>query len=349
MQKIGNKHETYFSQEDEYLFNESIRKRSKPNESCKDEILPYFGCSIEQTGIKENPIKTTIPIPMTPTSIQYQQASSNLMGFFDQRDQTQHNSMCSCTSEFGNSPHFKARLQDLTPLICSKLEMSHTLSNSALAECLINEINASQEHSLTMLQSSIRRRLYDCINVLTSIGLIIKNGRNLTWAYDEVKLNSPNSGNGLEQLIKSTIEDKEMIHHEKSERLREMVHRIILYKKLASRNRHSLYRSKSLLTLPLLLIRISNSSNIECRLSRNHLTAQYTFDSPFTILQDAELLRSLDFYFDSVTQAQNAFSGFHYPPDTMFHTETQCVNQLPIGQTPGPDCHVLHTNLKNIP
>ena len=97
--------------------------------------------------------------------------------------------------------------------------MSHTLSNSALAESLINEFNASQERSLTVS--------------ITSIGLIIKNGRNLTWAYDEVKLNSPNSGNGLEQLIKSTIEDKEMIHHEKSERLREMVHRIILYKKLA--------------------------------------------------------------------------------------------------------------------
>ena len=107
-----------------------------------------------------------------------------------------------------------------------------------------------------------------------------------------------------------------------------------------------LYRSKSLLTLPLLLIRISNSSNIECRLSRNHLTAQYTFDGPFTILQDAELLRSLDFSFDSVTQAQNAFSGFHYPPDTSFHTDTQCVSQLPIGQT--PDSHVLHTNLKDL-
>ncbi|KAI6661495.1 hypothetical protein LOD99_13368 [Oopsacas minuta] len=342
MQNLGTKQETFFSKEDEYIYNESISKRSKPNEgSCKNEVLPYFGCTIDQASVKDNTIEQVIPIPLTPTGIQYQQPSSTLMGFFDQRDNLQHNILCSCPNEMNNTPIFKARLQDLTPLICSKLEMAHTLTNCALAESLLNEIYCNKDHNLTMLQSSVRRRLYDCINVLTSIGLINKDGRNLTWAGDGFKVRTPNSGPGLKQLIKSTIEDKELVLHEKTESLREMRQRIFMYNKLASRNKHSLYRAKSLLTLPLLLIRISNSNNIECRLSRNHMTAQYTFDGPFTIVQDAELLRSLDFSFDSVTPQRNSFSAFQYLPEML------CANPLPFVQA--ADSHVLHTKLPSEP
>ena len=339
-----NKERTFYTQED---YSESISKRSKPNENCyKDEIpLPYFGCHVELDSTRSD--KTQEPVlhnPITPTAIPYQ-PSSSLMGFFEQTDSIQDNSICNCSSE-SNSPTFKARLQDLTPLICCKLEKDHSLTNTALAESMLNEIYAIKDHNLTMLQSSVRRRLYDCINVLTSIGLINKNGRNLTWAQDGFKIGTPSPGNGLKQLIESTIEGKEMNYREKSERLRDMVHKIVLYKKLASRNRHSIFRAKSILTLPLVLIRISNSNSIECRLSRNHLTAQYTFDGPFTILQDSELLRSLDLSFENVVHSQNVFSGFHYQPDT-FHNEPQCVNSLPLIQ--GIDTHILQTNMKNIP
>ena len=336
------KDRTFYSQDEEYIV--SISKRSKPNNSCyKDEIpLPYFGCHVEQASSNNDKVQEHSPItPITPTAIPYQ-PSSSLMGFFEQTDSIQDNSIYSCSSDT-NSPTFKARLQDLTPLICSKLEKTHSLTNTALAESMLNEINSIKDHNLTMLQSSVRRRLYDCINVLTSIGLINKNGRNLTWAQDGFKIGTPNPGNGLNQLIQSAIEGKEMNHREKSERLREMINKIVLYRELASRNRHSLFRAKSLLTLPLLLIRISNSNSIECRLSRNHLTAQYTFDGPFTILQDSDLLRSLDFSLDNVVHGQSAFSGFHYPPES-FHNETQCVNSLPL-----IDTHILQTSMKSIP
>ena len=343
MKNSVSKERGFYTQDEEY--GDCVSKRSKPNDNCyKNEIpLPYFGChAIEQDSTRHEKIQE--PIPLTPTAIPYQ-PSSSLMGFFEQAENTQDSSTCNCSSD-SNSPTFKARLQDLTPLICSKLDKEHNLTNTALAESMLNEIYSIKDHNLTMLQSSVRRRLYDCINVLTSIGLINKNGRNLTWAQEGFKIGSPNPGNGLKQLITSAIEAKEKKLREKSELLRELIHKIVLYKKLASRNRHSIFRAKSILTLPLLVIRISNSNSIECRLSRDHLTAQYTFDGPFSILQDSDLLRSLDLSFDNVAHSQNAFSGFHYPPES-FQNEPQCVNSLPLVQT--IDTHTLQTNIKNIP
>lgn len=311
-----------FSPDDCLSDIQSNCKRSKPND-----FFQFQELNRNNTGIEIDFHPKELRIPSGHISAEVVLSSDNAESAELPRREILLNINDPFDNEVITHSIFKARLQDLTPIICFKLEMINSMTNSALAESLLTDINSVKDNNLTMLQSSVRRRLYDCINVLSSIGIIHKNGRTLTWAHDGFKLGSDKSGEGIMRLLSANVIEKETILKEKCERLREMLQKIFLYRKLAYRNINSLFCAKSLIPLPLLFIRIANSNNIECRLSRNHLTAQYTFDSPFSIIQDIELLKSLDLSHGNVSRLQNININ-QFLPETFHRATISMLNDI---------------------
>lgn len=131
-------------------------------------------------------------------------------------------------SEKKKSPNSaKICLKGLAPRTMEVLRELGTTSSEDTATIIINKLMATNPE-LTG-QDTIRRRIYDVINVLSASGIIDKVGKQITWhGYKPIierRLANPEGSNPLEKRIAA-----------KEAKLRDNIHYLILYKVLISRN-----------------------------------------------------------------------------------------------------------------
>ena len=168
-----------------------------------------------------------------------------------------------------------------------------TATTEEIATVVITKFQGSIDNSKTTTQDTIRRRIYDVINVLAASGLIEKVGKKITWNSTTPYLQAlPSGDSSLNQI--TTNEDKiiESRIKEKEAQLRAKICLLTLYKALTERNFPKSASEKDI-SLPTILICLENSNDIAFSPSdpdnkriEIRATKQIKLQSPLEILKN---------------------------------------------------------------
>lgn len=218
-------------------------------------------------------------------------------------------------------------MRNFSKMVCQKLEEVQTTSYNEISDNLIHEFSLIDTRTD---QKNIRRRVYDVLNVLHSIGIIEKDKRHIKWIGFPSEI-----ANGIDkvEMEKSALERK---IQEKRKALQMYLQRFVALNRLIQRNKHFEYQQSSpdyltvnddtsassatspqdKLLLPFILISAPKDCRIDCEMLEDRTQYFFEFDMPFAIHEDMEVLKMLGL--DKVTRQQllsfvNPFLAKYYP------------------------------------
>src|SRR3989338_7573222 len=171
----------------------------------------------------------------------------------------------------------KARLQELAQEILARVKEKRTTTFPEVANHLIAERNTGKKGLTDGKIKSIRRRVYDALNVLLATGVIAKEKKHIRW------VGFPDGTESKEEarLLQEKTELLETIKQSQSE-LDEIRNQIKIYHTLITRNElidpHDPSIQSSLLFLPFLTLTIPQQ---EIGISIDDDYTQYWLDVPF--------------------------------------------------------------------
>jgi len=167
----------------------------------------------------------------------------------------------------------------------SIMQSKKTCSFAEVAEALVHRVygDAGKSHEGSR---ELRRRAYDVLNVLVSLGVVTKQkGRTLQWFG--VPYGSPSE---IEHQVHEREELRKRIEA-KEARIRDLlVHQLALHNLQHSRDSVS---EADRLALPFVTVTTPASGQIECEIARDHSQVCLTFSAPFEVRDDHEVLRML--------------------------------------------------------
>jgi len=231
------------------------------------------------------------------------------------------------TLSLSTVPNRGLKLMTLT--ICDAIQGHGSTTYSQLAQDLALVLGiplpASSElkndPSMAILEKNIRRRVYDCLNVLIAIGLIEKTegGRTLKWVgkmnFSSEQDQSPSSSPSVnscrdnfsgissfqksfknDQLLSQLHQKRRMIE-EKRENLELLKRQECAFQKLIDRNRklpQHCYDRDSKIELPFILVRTPPSSEIFLETTEDQTMMKFKFTQVFYLHGDAEVVTRLE-------------------------------------------------------
>lgn len=158
-----------------------------------------------------------------------------------------------------------------------------------VASALVEQIGREQQEPQTEKQKkTIRRRVYDAMNVLYALGIIAKEKKRVRW------VGIP--GTATEEEDRLTQEQRQLSENIKrsQEQLEDVRNQIRLYHGLISRN--SMLREDEPNVLRFPFIALTTSAERPITISVNETRTEYwlEFPQPFQIRYDAEILGLID-------------------------------------------------------
>lgn len=178
-------------------------------------------------------------------------------------------------------------LKSLAPPTVEVLKELGTTSSEDAATYIISQLSKSSHNEISG-QDTIRRRIYDVINVLSASGIIDKVGKQIVWRgfqiYNPKEIKITNS---ISPVVEQRIANKE-------KSLREKVRLLTLYKVLIARN-FIPKTPKNAVYLPSIIIGVENPDRdiltpLPIRSDLEILTkSPLLFISPLEILQGIDL------------------------------------------------------------
>ncbi|GJQ11595.1 hypothetical protein GpartN1_g3386.t1 [Galdieria partita] len=232
-------------------------------------------------------------------------------------------------STFSLSTVPKRGLKLMTLTICDAIQGHGSTTYAQLAQDLALVLGiplpASSElkndPNMAILEKNIRRRVYDCLNVLIAIGIIEKTdgGRYLKWIGKTNFLteqchsgsSSPNvnmhketcSGiakyhkNAMNEQLLSQLEQKRKTLEEKRENLELLRRQENAFQRLIDRNKklsRQYYVRESKIELPFILVRTPPSSEIFLETTEDQTMMKFKFTELFYLHGDAEVVTGLE-------------------------------------------------------
>jgi transcription factor Dp-1 len=173
-------------------------------------------------------------------------------------------------------------------MVCKKVqEKGKTTYNQVADELVIaiKEEHADQQYD----EKNIRRRVYDALNVLMAMDIIVKDRKDITW----------------KGLPTSTAQDAEGMRRElayrqqqiqkKRDALAELLVQQVCFRNLAQHNQKRVESSKpdNKIPLPFIVVNTSSSAVIQCNMSKDLTDVMFDFNMPFEINDDNTILKRL--------------------------------------------------------
>lgn len=162
-------------------------------------------------------------------------------------------------------------LRHFSNKVCEKVKQKGVTTYNEVADELVGEFtNASSNNSLADQydQKNIRRRVYDALNVLMAMNIILKEKKEIKW------IGLPT--NSLQEChqLQIEIKKKERSIREKQNQLNELILNQIAFKNLAQRNKeaertHGPPPSTAYIQLPFIVVNTNKKTVINCSISND--------------------------------------------------------------------------------
>lgn len=196
-------------------------------------------------------------------------------------------------------------LRQLTRQVCDKVKSKRSTTYREVANELVTEIlTISTDEAPSGAESkTVRRRVYDALNVLMAMGIIAKDKKEIRW------IGLPNAREELDSLQKERASREERLQ-QKRDQLKELEAQKKLYRNLAARNLQ-LERQiaeeevanggmgagagiSEKISLPFLIIHTKAGTDISCEMTDDRTQYTFNFSKPFEINQEIQILREMD-------------------------------------------------------
>ncbi|CAD5234794.1 unnamed protein product [Bursaphelenchus xylophilus] len=187
--------------------------------------------------------------------------------------------------------HFSSR-------VCEKVKEKVQTNYNEVADELVTEYFESMaypptSHEKQMYDSkNIRRRVYDALNVLMAMNIIEKEKKEIRW------VGLPTSSVAERRRLEDERNKRKERIRQKTEQMKEYIIQLVAYKSLVNRNRENERKlgrpsEQSILYLPFIIINTERKTYIDCAISQDKTEYAMTFDRPFEIHDDIEVLKRL--------------------------------------------------------
>ncbi|GMR61333.1 hypothetical protein PMAYCL1PPCAC_31531, partial [Pristionchus mayeri] len=150
----------------------------------------------------------------------------------------------------------------------------------------------SDKQNIEVISKNIKRRVYDALNVLMAMNIIVKENKEIKW------IGLPTSN--VQELRK--LEDEKARRQqrikEKNEALCDLVTQLVSYKSLVERNRErerveDRPADNSIIHLPFVVVSTDKRTDVECQISPDKYEYLFKFDRHFDIQDDIEVLKRI--------------------------------------------------------
>lgn len=225
-------------------------------------------------------------------------------------------------------------LRHFSMMVCKKVEEKGTTTYSEVADELVQDVMEERRRgsassgtppnrsSTTTASSStvaspspedkldeknIRRRVYDALNVLMAMDIIVKHKKEISWK------GLPSSGDA-HTMLQREIQFRERAVAKKRDALQELLVQHVCFRNLVQHNyqksqqqtqsqkqskqkAHAQASSRdNTIPLPFIVINTSSAAVIQCNMSRDLTDVQFDFSMPFEINDDNTILKGLGLY-----------------------------------------------------
>ena len=178
--------------------------------------------------------------------------------------------------------------------ICEKVKRCGKTTCNEVADELLYLIRKEQElegDSKLCDDKNIRRRLYDALNVLDAVDVLVKDSRDITWKG--LPLNRPEQARRL--VSERDFQRKQV--KEKQEMMREQLIQQITYRNLVRYNqrRHSslFVRNADKIPVPFVLVNAHPYAEVHCDASRDMSQVMMEVNAPFALHDENSVLSQM--------------------------------------------------------
>lgn len=200
-----------------------------------------------------------------------------------------------------NSP-FKVRpikankgLRHFSKRVCDKVKTKMVTTYKEVADELVSEcVGNSDSPTFLYDQKNIRRRVYDALNVLMALDIIVKNKKDITWK------GLPTGS--LQNSIYLVQEKENRLNSVKRKllALQEIIMQEVAMKQLVKRNQDNENEfgpppHNTFVNLPFIAISADEDTTVEVEISEDQKQYDLNFNDKFSVVDDTELLKSMGF------------------------------------------------------
>ncbi|KAL7169926.1 hypothetical protein ACSBR2_034886 [Camellia fascicularis] len=189
-------------------------------------------------------------------------------------------------------------LRQFSIIICKKVESKGKTTYSEVADEIIVEFTATNNNSAVSLdefdEKNIRRRVYDALNVLMAMDIIIKDKKEIRWkGLHSANVKDMEEIKALRVKVMNRIEKKAAY-------LKELEEQIAGLQNLMLRNQQLLKSGNAPFggfSLPFIVVRTNPHATVEIEISEDMQLVHLDFNStPFSLHDDAYILKLLRRY-----------------------------------------------------
>ncbi|KXJ25344.1 Transcription factor Dp-1 [Exaiptasia diaphana] len=177
-------------------------------------------------------------------------------------------------------------------MVLNILEEKEIVTIDEIFEIVNKEINGmdGKVQEILHTRKNVYRRLGDVLNSFDANRMISRDGRIVKW------LGYPNyEEEEAEEKLKDEKQNLEKGIQEKTKNLEKLTHQRMCFKNLLRLKRDSVKElEQGIINLPFIAIRTDKNTSVECNVSSDELQYLFTFDRPFDILDNMEVLQKMD-------------------------------------------------------
>jgi len=175
--------------------------------------------------------------------------------------------------------------------VCQKVEQKGQTTYGEVADELVVEILGANECDQSYDEKNIRRRVYDALNVLLAMDMIVKDKKEIRW------IGLPtNTQVGLD-AIKAKKKEKEEVLAYKRSQYNELCLQMTAYRQVIARNQQGPHVPEDKrIYMPFIIVKTSRQNNIDCEVTEDYQEIFFNFTSNFEILNDMEVLKKMNMH-----------------------------------------------------
>jgi len=189
-------------------------------------------------------------------------------------------------------------LRHFSMKVCEKVEQKGRTTYNEVADELVAEFAVAATEGTSPLdqaydEKNIRRRVYDALNVLMAMEIIMKEKKNILWRG--LPSNTEQEHARLQMDINSRSERMDR----KRQHLQDLVQQQISFKQLIVRNRKAQQEGRpvppadSQIALPFIVVNTKKETVVDCEMAEDKQEIFFNFSAPFEIHDDSETLKRM--------------------------------------------------------
>jgi hypothetical protein len=196
-------------------------------------------------------------------------------------------------------------------MVCKKVEEKGTTTYSQVADELVQHVLQNVGETAKYDVKNIRRRVYDALNVLMAMDVIVKRKKDIIWQ------GLPATAAQDVALLRRELDQRQREVERKRGTLQELLAQHVCFRNLVAHNaarrqaqpqppppaaraaaavESSSSKNDHKIPLPFIVINTSSAAIIQCNMSRDLTDVMFDFTLPFEINDDNTILKRMGMY-----------------------------------------------------